>query len=199
MRLYFDFRAVQQPYGAEALGLMSYSLHQQAVLFTLTTELWMPLAQSEQNNPKRLQGLQETKAAASMLTSSALDYLGLTQQFGREDLVLYSAELSKQLPELFVHLGAEVREQLLVRIRQLAERHAYAEVRSSTVTLLPVLQALQRDMLASLAQAAKQRPQAAGRERSGSSAASRYRFSAIGPSPWPGPRPGCGARPQACH
>ncbi len=161
MRLYFDFRAVQQPYGAEALGLMSYSLHQQAVLFTLTTELWMSLAQSEQNNPTRLQGLQETKAAAAMLTSSALDYLGLTQQFGREDLVLYSAELSKQLPELFVHLGAEVREQLLVRIRQLAERHAYAEVRSSTATLLPVLQALQRDMLASLAQAAKQRPQAA--------------------------------------
>ncbi len=24
MRLYFDFRAAKQPYGAEALGLMSY-------------------------------------------------------------------------------------------------------------------------------------------------------------------------------
>ena len=45
-----------------------------------------------------------------MLTSSALDYLGLTKQFGREELVLYSAELSKQLPELFIHLSGEVRE-----------------------------------------------------------------------------------------
>lgn len=38
MRLYFDFGAKQQPYGAEALGLMTYSMRQQAVLFTLTTE-----------------------------------------------------------------------------------------------------------------------------------------------------------------
>ncbi len=33
MRLYFDFRAKQQPYAAEALGLMSHSLRQQAILF----------------------------------------------------------------------------------------------------------------------------------------------------------------------
>lgn len=161
MRLYFDFCAVQQPYGAEALGLMSYSLRQQAVLFTLTTEFWMTLAQSEQNNPTRLQGLQQTKAAAAMLTSSTLDYLDLPQQFGHEELVLYSAELSKQMPELFVHLSAEVREQLLARISQLAEHHAYAEVRHNTATLLPVLQAIQQDMLASLTQAAKQTPRAA--------------------------------------
>ncbi|NQD92775.1 hypothetical protein HP532_08960, partial [Pseudomonas sp. CrR25] len=156
MRLYFDFRAVQQPYAAEALGLMSYSLRQQAVLFTLTTEFWMTLSQSEQSNPVRLQGLQETKAAAAMLTSSALDYLGLTKQFGREELVLYSAELGKQLPELFVHLRAEVREQLLARVSQLAEQHAYAEVRHSMSAVLPVLTMLRDDMQAGLAQAATQ-------------------------------------------
>lgn len=161
MRLYFDFRAAQQPYAAEALGLMSYSLRQQAVLFTLTTEFWMTLSQTEQGNPTRLQGLRETKAAAAMLTSSALDYLGLTQQFGREELVLYSAELAKQLPQLFVHLGAEVRAQLLARIGQLAERHAYAEVRSGMAGLLPVLEALQQDMQMQLAQAAKPRAQPA--------------------------------------
>lgn len=154
MRLYFDFRAVQQPYAAEALGLMSHSLRQQAVLFTLTTEFWMTLAQSEQGSPVRLHGLQETKAAAAMLTSSALDYLILTQQFGREELVLYSAELSQQLPELFVHLSSEVRAQLLARIARLAGEHRYTEVRSNLATLLPVLQAIQADMQASLAQSA---------------------------------------------
>jgi hypothetical protein len=153
MRLYFDFRAAQQPYAAEALGLMSYSLRQQSVLFTLTTEFWMTLAQSEQSNPVRLQGLQETKAAAAMLTSSALDYLGLTKQFGREELVLYSAELSKQLPELFIHLNGEVREQLLLRCEQLAEQHAYAEVRRNMQELLPVLLSIQQDVQAKLASA----------------------------------------------
>jgi hypothetical protein len=153
MRLYFDFRAAQQPYAAEALGLMSYSLRQQSVLFTLTTEFWMTLAQSEQSNPVRLQGLHETKAAAAMLTSSALDYLGLTKQFGREELVLYSAELSKQLPELFIHLSGEVREQLLLRCEQLAQQHAYTEVRRSMQELLPVLLSIQQDVQAKLASA----------------------------------------------
>lgn len=99
MRLYFDFRAAKQPYGAEALGLMSYSLREQSILFTLTVEFWMTLSQAEQRNPARLQGMQETKAAAAMLTGSALDYLGLTAQFERQDLVLYSAELAKEMPE----------------------------------------------------------------------------------------------------
>ncbi|MEM8240122.1 hypothetical protein Q4R49_20715, partial [Morganella morganii subsp. sibonii] len=85
------FRAAKQPYGAEALGLMSYSLREQSILFTLTVEFWMTLSQAEQRNPARLQGMQETKAAAAMLTGSALDYLGLTAQFERQDLVLYSA------------------------------------------------------------------------------------------------------------
>ncbi len=152
MRLYFDFRAAQQPYGAEALGLMTYSLRQQAVLFTLTTEFWMTLSQGEQSNPVRLQGLQETKAAAAMLTSSALDYLGLTKQFGREDLVLYAAEFGKQLPELFVHLNAGVRPEILARVAQLVEQHPYAEVRVSMAELQPVLTGIQTDVENQLAQ-----------------------------------------------
>lgn len=158
MRLYFDFKAAQQPYGAEALGLMSYSLRQQAVLFTLTTEFWMTLAESEQRNPVRLQGLHETKAAAAMLISSALDYLGLTRHFARDELVLYSAELGKLLPELFIHLSSEVREQLLERSAKLAEQHAYAEVRTSMAELVPVLQGLQADMQTTLSAADQAKP-----------------------------------------
>ena len=154
MRLYFDFRAVQQPDAAEALGLMSYSLRQQAVLFTLTTEFWMTLSQTEQSNPVRLQGLHETKAAAAMLTSSALDYLGLTKQFEREELVLYSAELSKQMPELFIHLSSEVREVLLQRVAELAQQHAYAEVQQNMRELQPVLLSIQSDVQGKLAAAA---------------------------------------------
>ena len=123
MRLYFDFRAAKQPYGAEALGLMSYSLREQAILFNLTVEFWMTLAQSEQRNPVRLKGMQEAKAAAAMLTSSALDYLDLTAQFERQDLVLYSAELAKQLPELFIHLPGETRGQLLARVQAFADKY----------------------------------------------------------------------------
>ena len=152
MRLYFNFKAKVQPYGAEALGLMTYSLRQQAVLFTLTTEFWMTLSRSEQSNPVRLQGLQETKAAAAMLCASALDYLALTAQFNRADLVLYGAELSKQLPELFVHLREEVRTELLVRIADQAEQHPYGEIRTSLSELLPVLQAIQTDIQGQLAQ-----------------------------------------------
>ena len=151
MRLYFDFRAAKQPYGAEALGLMSYSLHEQAILFNLTVEFWMTLAQSEQRNPVRLKGMQEAKAAASMLTSSALDYLGLTAQFERQDLVLYSAELSKQMPELFVHLPGEVRGQMLARVQQFAEQHPFPEVRGNMHDLLPVLQTIQADVQRQLA------------------------------------------------
>ncbi|MFS2126338.1 hypothetical protein [Pseudomonas sp. Pseusp97] len=158
MRLYFNFRAAKQPYGAEALGLMSYSLREQAILFNLTVEFWMTLAQSEQRNPVRLQGMQEAKAAASMLTSSALDYLGLTAQFDRQDLVLYSAELAKQLPELFVHLPPEVRVQLLMRVDELAQKHAYPEVRENMRDLLPVLQAIQADVQKQLAAPAKGQP-----------------------------------------
>ncbi len=152
MRLYFDFRAKQQPYAAEALGLMSYSLRQQAILFTLTTEFWMTLSQNEQSNPVRLQGLQETKAAAAMLSSSALDYLELTQAFGRDELLLYSAELSQQLPELFVHLPADVQAQLLTRIEGLASGYRYPQVGQDMASLLPVLQMIHQDVRIKLAQ-----------------------------------------------
>lgn len=151
MRLYFDFKAAKQPYAAEALGLMTYSLSQQAVLFTLTTEFWMTLSQTEQRSPVRLKGLSETKAAAAMLTSSSLDYLALTQQFGREELVLYSAELSKRLPGLFVHLSNSVRAGLVQRINQLAQAHEYTQVRKNMSSLKPVLVAMQSDMQAELA------------------------------------------------
>ncbi|MDT4814834.1 hypothetical protein FQZ97_478490 [compost metagenome] len=161
MRLYFDFKAAQQPYGAEALGLMTHSLRQQAILFTLTVEFWMTLSAQEQGSPIRLQGLQETKAAAAMLTSSALDYLGLTRQFNREDLVLYSTELAKQLPELFVHLQGDVRGQLLARVADLAEKHSYGEVRGNMADLLPVLAGIQQDVDAQLARPAPTRPAAA--------------------------------------
>lgn len=146
MRLYFDFGAKQQPYGAEALGLMTYSMRQQAVLFTLTTEFWTTLSPNEQRNPVRLKGLQEAKAAAAMLTSSALDYLQLSKQFSRDDLVLYGAELAKQLPDLFVHLPATARPVLLARIEQLAASHSYPQVRSSLSELLPVLTVIQADV-----------------------------------------------------
>ncbi|NWL78458.1 hypothetical protein DM872_16510 [Pseudomonas taiwanensis] len=158
MRLYFDFKAAQQPYGAEALGLMTYSLRQQAILFTLTVEFWMTLSEKEQTSQIRLQGLQETKAAAAMLASSALDYLGLTRQFNREDLVLYSAELAKQLPELFVHLPADVRGQLLARVAELAEKHRYDEVRANMADLLPVLVSIQQDVDAQLAKPVPTKP-----------------------------------------
>lgn len=146
MRLYFDFGAKQQPYGAEALGLMTYSMRQQAVLFTLTTEFWTTLSPNEQRNPVRLKGLQEAKAAAAMLTSSALDYLQLSKQFSRDDLVLYGAELAKQLPDLFVHLPATARPELLTRIEQLATSHSYPQVRSSLSELVPVLTVIQADV-----------------------------------------------------
>ncbi|WP_061240963.1 hypothetical protein [Ectopseudomonas composti] len=155
MHLYFDFRAKQQPYAAEALGLMSYSLRQQAILFTLTTEFWMTLSQSEQGNPVRLQGLQETKAAAAMLSGSALDYLELTQAFGRDELLLYSAELSQQFPELFVHLSADVQAQLLARIEGLSTGHRYPEVGQDMAALLPVLRMIHEDVQRKLAQPVK--------------------------------------------
>lgn len=54
MCLYFDFRVAKQLYGVEALGLVSYSLCEQPVLFILTVEFWMTLSQVEQRNLVRL-------------------------------------------------------------------------------------------------------------------------------------------------
>ena len=125
---------------------MTYSMRQQAVLFTLTTEFWTTLSPNEQRNPVRLKGLQEAKDAAAMLTSSALDYLQMSKQFSRDDLVLYGAELAKQLPDLFVHLPASARPQLLARIEQMAANHTYPQVRSSLSELVPVLSMIQADV-----------------------------------------------------
>lgn len=158
MRLYFDFKAKQQPYGAEALGLMSYSLRQQAILFTLTTEFWTTLAQSEQRSPTRLAGLKQTKEAAAMLTLSALDYLTLTKQFNREDLELYSAELAKLLPELFIQLPQEARLELLGRVETLARNHEYATVRTNMEQLFPVLVGIQEDVSRQMAKAQQAQP-----------------------------------------
>ncbi len=146
MRVYFNFRAKLQPYGSEALGLMSYSLRQQAVQFTLTVEYWTTLAKNEQQNPARLQGLAETKQGAAMLTSSALDYLALTSQFGHHDLALYANELAALMPELYVHLEIEARDELRTRLTTLASDHPLPPVKTALADLLPVLQVVETDL-----------------------------------------------------
>jgi hypothetical protein len=70
--------------------------------------------------------------------------------------VLYSAELSKQLPELFIHLSGDVRETLLQRVEQLAQQHTYTEVQQNMRELQPVLLSIQQDVQAKLAAAAAQ-------------------------------------------
>ena len=139
MRLYFDFSASRQPYGKEALSLMSYSIRQQAVLFDLTVEFWLTLSEKDQQSQERLEGLNDTKAAAAMLASSALDYLNLHQQFEQEALILYSYELGQTWPELFVHLPKAERERLLTKVIQLSESHDLDEVQKTLSELLPVL------------------------------------------------------------
>jgi hypothetical protein len=134
---------------------MTYSMQQQTVLFTLTTEFWTTLSRSEQSNPVRLKGLYETKAAAAMLTSSALDYLLMNNQFSQEDLVLYGAELGKQLPDLFIHLPSDVRPQLLARIDNLSRQHPNLKVRNDLAELMPVLLAIQANVELQQAQPVK--------------------------------------------
>jgi len=146
LRLYLDFKVTRQPYGAEALGLMSHSLRQQAVLFTLTVEFWMTLAEEERRNPVRLRGLQDTKAAAAQLTRSALDFLEMTRQFDAAELEHYAAELAEQLPELFVHLPAEARGDMLARLDRLTTEHPLPGVRQQLASLPPVLLAIEEDM-----------------------------------------------------
>lgn len=146
MRLYLDFNAAQQPYAGEALGLMSYSLRQQAVLFTLTVEFWMTLSGEERRNPVRVRGLQDTKAAAAQLTRSAFDFLPMIQQFGAAELEQYAAELAVQLPELFVHLPSPARSELIERVNTLAREHAVTGVRERLTGLQPILAAVQADM-----------------------------------------------------
>lgn len=146
MRLYLDFTAADQPYAGEALGLMSHSLRQQAVLFTLTVEFWMTLSDGERQSPVRLRGLGETKAAATQLTRSALDFLEMTRQFGAAELEQYGAELAEQLPELFVHLPAPARGDMLARLDTLAMEHPLPGVRQHLAALQPALLAIEADM-----------------------------------------------------
>lgn len=153
LRLYLDFTVARQPYASEALGLMSHSLRQQAVLFTLTVEFWMTLSEEERHSLVRLQGLRDTKEAAAQLTRSALDFLDMTRQFGAQELEQYAAELTSQLPELFVHLPATSRSEVLARLDSLAREHPLAEVRDRLVALQPTLQAIEDDMRAKSATA----------------------------------------------
>ncbi len=62
------------------------------------------------------------------------------------------------MPELFIHLPPEVRVQLLMRVDELAQKHAYPEVRENMRDLLPVLQAIQADVQKQLAAPAKGQP-----------------------------------------
>lgn len=148
LRLYLDFTVARQPYASEALGLMSHSLRQQAVLFTLTVEFWMTLSEEERHSPVRLQGLRDTKEAAAQLTRSALDFLDMTRQFGAAELEQYASELSGQLPELFVHLPAPARAEVLARLDSLAREHPLAAVRDRLNALQPTLLAIEDDMRA---------------------------------------------------
>ena len=148
MRLYLDFSAERQPYASEALGLMSHSLGQQAVLFSLTVEYWITLSAEERRSPVRLQGLRDTKAAAAQLSRSALDLLEMAQQFGAQELAQYAADLASRMPELFVHLPVQARNDLLTRLETQAREHPVVEVRERLGALRPMLLTIEEDMRA---------------------------------------------------
>ena len=147
MRLYFDFSAKQQPYGREALSLMRHSLRQQAVLFELTVEFWLTLPESDQRSVERLEGLAETKGAAALLAKSALDYINLQNQFDVDALELYTYELGKTFPELFVHLPPPARTDLLRKLETQIQSHPVASIRKALKTLQPVLAGIDQKAL----------------------------------------------------
>ena len=89
-----------------------------------------------------------TKEAAAQLTRSALDFLDMTRQFGAAELEQYASELSGQLPELFVHLPAPARAEVLARLDSLAREHPLAAVRDRLNALQPTLLAIEDDMRA---------------------------------------------------
>lgn len=148
LRLYLDFKAERQLHASEALGLMSHSLRQQAVLFTLTVEFWMTLSDEERQSPVRLSGLQDTKTAAAQLTRSALDFLEMTQQFGAQELEQYASELASQMPELFVHLPTQARSEVLAHLDRLTKEHPVIGVRQQLGALQPTLLSIEDDMRA---------------------------------------------------
>ena len=131
MRTYFDFKAKKQPYGSEALGIMSFSLRQQAIFFTLTVEHWLQLPRIETQTPERLGELEEHKRGAASLLSSAFKYLSLVGYFGREDLEIYGWELAHIAPELFVHLPMAKQQSIVIQVENLKDNHDYEQVREA--------------------------------------------------------------------
>lgn len=135
MRTYFDFKAKKQSYGAEALGIVSYSLRQQAIFFTLTVEYWLGLPQIETKTPTRLAELAEYKNGAASLLSSAFKYLALVSFFKRKDLEVYGWELAHITPELFVHLPLAKQQSILIQVENLRDSHDYPQVQEAMTKL----------------------------------------------------------------
>jgi hypothetical protein len=131
MRSYFDFKEKKQAYGAEALGIMSYSLRQQAIFFTLTVEYWLSLPEREQTAPNRLEELNQHKQGAAALLSSAFKYLSLNGFFKRQDLEIYSWELAHITPELFVHLPLAKQQSILIQVENLKDNHESNQVQQA--------------------------------------------------------------------
>ncbi len=142
MRSYFDFKAKKQRYGSEALGIMSYSLRQQAIFFTLTVEYWLTLPQGEATHPDRLMELDEHKRGAASLLSSAFKYLALTGYFDREDLEVYGWELAHITPELFVHLPMAKQQSIVIQVENMMDSHESIQVREAMTKLHPNLKEL---------------------------------------------------------
>jgi len=139
MRVYFDFKSPYQPYGAEALGLMVYSVRQQSVLFTITVEYWLTLPENEQKAPETLRGLHEIKRAAGTLAKSSLQYLKLHSQFNEKVMNVYAYELNVMLPELFVHLQHPAKLDIRNRVESLSITHPGEKVRDAMSRLLGTL------------------------------------------------------------
>ncbi|GLQ31277.1 hypothetical protein [Litoribrevibacter albus] len=142
MRTYFDFKAKKQPYGAEALGIVSYSLRQQAIFFTLTVEYWLTLPPQETQSPVKLAELAEYKNGAASLLSSAFKYLALSSFFKRENLEIFGWELAHISPELFVHLPLAKQQSILIQVENLKDSHDYPQVREAMTKLHANLQEL---------------------------------------------------------
>lgn len=142
MKLYFDFKAKKQVYGAEALGLMAFSIRQQAVLFTVNVEFWMSLSPKDQKNPERVQGLLSSKAAAAALTMSALDYLTFNKQFDENELIVYAYELSDTIPDLFVHLRSQDKKAIKEKVAKLQSEQTNKDIRDALDRLMQMLAAI---------------------------------------------------------
>ena len=135
MRVYFNFKEKKQTYGAEALGLMSYSLRQQAVFFTLTVEHWLTLAEHEAQHPDRLAELNSHKEGAAALLKSGFKYLALEGFFNQKDLEVYALELAHISPELYVHLTLADQLLILEQTKALGKNHSSEQIKETMQTL----------------------------------------------------------------